>query len=269
MGRSLKPQTLYTILLILVSIQGQALCSIHKVGDLHAWGPPTSANQQIYNIWSKYHNLRIGDSLFFLYPPSQDSVIQVSREAYNVCNLKDPILYMNNGNSLFNITRPGDYYFTSGVESHCLKSQKLHISVNGINGSFAGGDSPAYGPSAAAAPSYPTVFGSIPVTASQSSRSPEVNIPGFFLFAAAAVTHIPVDEGQPQTHTTSPTGCTKMTVNKCPQPSPSTKLDSQPPEHPILPLHHHCRALANNTSHMTEHQAFSALTTKRRGERDK
>ncbi|GER47565.1 early nodulin-like protein 8 [Striga asiatica] len=176
---SLKPQTLYTILFILVSIQGQALCSIYKVGDLHAWGTPISENQQIYNIWSKNHNLRIGDSLY--------SVIQVSREAYNVCNLKDPILYMNNGNSLFNITRAGDYYFTSGVESHCLKSQKLHISVNGINGSFAGADSPAYGPSTAAAPSYPTVFGSIPVTASESSGSPEVNNPGFLFTAAAGI----------------------------------------------------------------------------------
>ncbi|KAL6579207.1 hypothetical protein OROMI_009423 [Orobanche minor] len=176
-----KCQFWYT-LLFLVSIQGKVLCNIYKVGDLASWGIPISSDSRIYVNWSKNHNLHNGDSLFFLYPPSQDSVIQVTRESYNSCNLKDPILYMNNGNSLFNITRPGDYYFTSGVEGHCKKSQKLHIFVYGNGSSTA--DSPAYGPSAYA-PSNPTVFGLIPVQAS-SSTSPLLEIPVFFLYVAAA-----------------------------------------------------------------------------------
>jgi hypothetical protein len=94
----------------------------------------------------------------FLYPPSQDSLIQVTEESFNSCNLKDPILYMNNGNSLFNITAHGEFYFTSGKQGNCEKKQKLHISVFSGNGSA---DSPSYGPSAFS-PSYPTVFGSIP-----------------------------------------------------------------------------------------------------------
>ncbi|KAK6146499.1 hypothetical protein DH2020_020368 [Rehmannia glutinosa] len=173
-----KSQFWYT-LLFLVSVQNKVLCNIYQVGDLDAWGIPTSSNPQIYTKWSKNHNLKIGDSLFFLYPPSQDSVIQVTGDSYNSCNLKDPILYMNNGNSLFNITKPGNFYFTSGVEGHCVKSQKLHISVYG-NGSFVE-DSPADGP-AAPAPSYPTVFGAIPVTA---SASPLLEIP-VLMFAVAA-----------------------------------------------------------------------------------
>ncbi|GAB4834628.1 hypothetical protein Ancab_032891 [Ancistrocladus abbreviatus] len=111
----------------------------------------------------------MGDSLLFLYPPSQDSVIQVTEEAYNACNLKDPILYMNNGNSLFNRTSTGQFYFTSGEPGHCQKGQKLHISLPGNGSSIA--YSPSYGPSSAwpeSAPSYPTVFGSIP-TGSNSS----------------------------------------------------------------------------------------------------
>ncbi|GFP89320.1 early nodulin-like protein 1 [Phtheirospermum japonicum] len=177
MGTSPKCQFWYT-LLFLVSIQGKALCSIYKVGDLDAWGVPTS-NPQVYSKWSKIHNFKIGDSIFFLYPPSQDSVIQVRGESYNSCSIKDPILYMSNGNSLFNITRAGDYYFTSGAEGHCAKSQKLHISVNGNGSSTA--DSPAYGPSASA-PSYPNVFGSIPIQASASSL---LKIPVFLSVAAA------------------------------------------------------------------------------------
>ncbi|KAI3469121.1 hypothetical protein Pfo_025784 [Paulownia fortunei] len=68
--------------------------------------------------------------------PSQDSMIQVTQQFHNNCNIKDPILYMINGNSQFNITKRGNFYFTSGVEGHCQKSQKLHISVYG-NGSYA------------------------------------------------------------------------------------------------------------------------------------
>ncbi|KAG8382557.1 hypothetical protein BUALT_Bualt05G0089800 [Buddleja alternifolia] len=117
--------------------------------------------------------------MVFLYPPSQDSVIQVTGQNYNSCNLKDPILYMNNGNSLFNITREGNFYFTSGVKGHCEKSQKLHISVG--NGTFVE-DDPADAPSADA-PSYPTVFGAIPV---QASSSPLLEIP-IFISAAAGL----------------------------------------------------------------------------------
>lgn len=106
----------------------------------------------------------------------------MSGESYNNCNLKDPILFINNGNSLFNVTKPGDFYFTSGVEGHCEKSQKLHISVYG-NGSFA--DSSADGPSASA-PSYPTVFGAIPVQAS-ASASPLLRAPVFISTAVAGI----------------------------------------------------------------------------------
>ncbi|KAB1215529.1 Early nodulin-like protein 1 [Morella rubra] len=164
----------------LVVLQTKVLCYQYKVGDLDAWGIPTSANPQVYTQWSKYHNLKIGDSLLFLYPPSQDSVIQVTEQSYNSCNLKDPILYMNNGNSLFNITTYGEFYFTSGEQGHCEKNQKLHISVLSGNGSAY---SPSYGPSALPdiSPSYPTVFGTIPQppSSSTSSSSSSLGVPVF------------------------------------------------------------------------------------------
>ncbi|KAL2325251.1 hypothetical protein Fmac_024309 [Flemingia macrophylla] len=175
------------LLLSLVQIQAKVFCYQYKVGDLSAWGIPTSANPQVYPKWSKYHNLSIGDSLLFLYPPSQDSVIQVTEESYKRCNLKDPILYMNNGNSLFNITSKGQFYFTSGVAGHCQKNQKLHISVG--EGIIENMDA-APGPNSAYAPSYPTVFGNIPVSNSTSaSTSPHLtstfhfHIIGFMLCA--------------------------------------------------------------------------------------
>ncbi|CAN6713324.1 unnamed protein product [Malus baccata var. baccata] len=168
----------------LMLIQSQVLCYQYKVGDLDSWGIPTSANPQVYTKWSKYHQFKLGDSLLFLYPPSQDSVIQVTAQSYSSCNLKDPILYMNDGNSLFNFTTLGDFYFTSGEPGHCEKSQKLHISFLSGNGSA---DSPSSGPSSldASAPSYPTVFGTIPAPpSSSSSSSPSQRFP---VFAAAVV----------------------------------------------------------------------------------
>lgn len=191
--------------LFLAFVQTQVLCYQYKVGDLDSWGIPSSANPQVYAKWSKYHTFRIGDSLckhflssfsfcffiwllhfayfvffcvVFLYPPSQDSVIQVTAQSYNSCNLKDPILYMNNGNSLFNITSEGQFFFTSGESGHCEKKQKLYITVGNASAAY----SPSYGPSAMpeTAPSYPTVFGTIPAPP---SYSPSLNFPVFMASA--------------------------------------------------------------------------------------
>ncbi|KAL1828168.1 hypothetical protein DCAR_0207362 [Daucus carota subsp. sativus] len=165
----------FATLLFLVLMQTQVLCYQYKVGDLSAWGIPTSSNKNVYSKWSKKYSLKIGDSLLFLYPPSEDSVVQVTEEAYNSCNITDPILYMNNGNSLFNITSVDNYYFTSGQKGHCEKYQKLKISMLSGSGPSS---APPYGP--AASPSYENVFGSIPAPPSSSSS---INIPVFLSVA--------------------------------------------------------------------------------------
>ncbi|KAI9173515.1 hypothetical protein LWI28_002568 [Acer negundo] len=160
----------YAFQLLVVLLQTKVLCHQHKVGDLDAWGLPTSADPLVYAKWSKYNTFKIGDSLLFLYPPSQDSVIQVTKQSFESCNSTDPILYMNNGNSLFNITTNGNFYFTSGEAGHCQKKQKLYINVGNVSSA----DSPFYGPSSA--PSYPTVFGSIPQPPSPSSSPSSTSV---------------------------------------------------------------------------------------------
>ena len=50
-------------LLFLVLMQTQVLCYQYKVGDLSAWGIPTSSNKNVYSKWSKKYSLKIGDSL--------------------------------------------------------------------------------------------------------------------------------------------------------------------------------------------------------------
>lgn len=101
----------------------------------------------------------------FLYPPSQDSVVQVTAAAFDSCNVTDPILHLSDGNSLFNISSDGNYYFTSGVAGRCQKKQKLQMAVgNGTSDS-----SPTPGASSEIAPSYQNVFGSIPAAPSASA----------------------------------------------------------------------------------------------------
>lgn len=102
----------------------------------------------------------------FLYPPSEDSMIQVTPSNFKSCNTKDPILYMNDGNSLFNLTQNGTFYFTSGHPGHCLKYQKLLVSV----GTFSA-EADALSPADADAPSYQNAFGSIPLSQKSSSSS--------------------------------------------------------------------------------------------------
>lgn len=54
---------LYYAFQLLILLQTKVLCFQHKVGDLDAWGIPTSANPQVYAKWSKYNTIKIGDSL--------------------------------------------------------------------------------------------------------------------------------------------------------------------------------------------------------------
>ncbi|KMT12445.1 hypothetical protein BVRB_5g103740 [Beta vulgaris subsp. vulgaris] len=177
----------YTLQLLFV-LQAKVLCFQHKVGDLNSWTVPTAANQGVYDKWSKNNIFRVKDSLLFLYPPSQDSVIQVTPQAYKSCNLKDPILFMNDGNSLFNITQPGEFYFTSGEEGHCQKGQKLHISLSGDGAVvYPPSEAPsAMSDTADATPSRPN-FGSIPTPSTSSPILKFSPFLGFFIVFATWV----------------------------------------------------------------------------------
>lgn len=111
----------------------------------------------------------------FLYPPSEDAVVQVTALAFESCSIGDPILKMDDGNSLFNITSPGEFYFTSGVAGRCEKNQRLRISTGGGNGtSSPAADSPA-GALPGTSAAYPTVFG--PTPPSSSAPPPPAGIP--------------------------------------------------------------------------------------------
>lgn len=51
----------------LMVVQTRVSCYQYKVGDLDAWGIPTSANPHVYPNWSKKQVFKIGDSLCKLF----------------------------------------------------------------------------------------------------------------------------------------------------------------------------------------------------------
>ncbi|CAH8336065.1 unnamed protein product [Eruca vesicaria subsp. sativa] len=166
MGMMSLSSSVMVVLMILLVVQVSS--TQYKVGNLDSWGIPVDA--KVYSKWPKTHSFKIGDSLLFLYPPSEDSMIQVTASNFKSCNTKDPILYMNDGNSLFNLTQNGSFYFTSGQPGHCQKYQKLLVSV----GTYSPEADDALSPSSSAdadAPSYQNAFGSIPLSQKSFSSS--------------------------------------------------------------------------------------------------
>jgi len=129
---------------LMVSLQGNiAVTSAYefKVGGLDAWALPTGGRTDLYQKWATNNTFKVGDSLLFLYPPSEDSVIQVTKAAYIRCDVSNPIAKFQDGNTVFKFQQWGSYYFTSGVPGHCEKSEKLAVLVLGANGAIPPQDS--------------------------------------------------------------------------------------------------------------------------------
>ncbi|KAG6499471.1 early nodulin-like protein 1 [Zingiber officinale] len=181
---------LASALLLLLQVPNGCLCYQYKVGDLNCWGLPPSSNRLLYHYWSRNHSFRVGDSLLFLYPPSQDSVVQVTARAFNTCVVATPLLRLNDGNSLFNLTSPGYYFFTSGVAGHCAKNQKLAVAVPSADGTFppppADEGVVADAPPPGAYQSFPIVFGPTPTPGSSVSAALSPMSAGSGVVAAAA-----------------------------------------------------------------------------------
>lgn len=65
----------------------------------------------------------------FRYEAGKDSVLQVTREAYEKCNTTSPKSTYTDGNTKVKLDQAGPVYFISGTEGHCQKGQKLRLVV--------------------------------------------------------------------------------------------------------------------------------------------
>jgi hypothetical protein len=147
-----------SVLLLLLLLVSGCAGAVYKVGDLDAWGVPPPSKPDVYKRWAKSIHFALGDSICkqanqqclthsptcltraliagFLYPPSQDSVLQLAPEAFASCDLSRPVARLADGNSFFNLTAPGRAYYASGAPGHCRKGQMLWVDVPMANGTY-------------------------------------------------------------------------------------------------------------------------------------
>ncbi|XP_015883066.1 early nodulin-like protein 5 [Ziziphus jujuba] len=97
------------------------------VGGTNGWNVPKTRDQQIYNQWASQNRFNVNDTICFKY--KKDSVMEVTEEEYRKCHSSHPLLFSNNGDTVFELNRPGLFFFISGVSGHCQRGQKMIIKV--------------------------------------------------------------------------------------------------------------------------------------------
>ncbi|GLT33163.1 hypothetical protein SLA2020_077740 [Shorea laevis] len=110
-------------------------CSVHllvssfefQVGGSNGWVVPPANDTRIYNDWASENRFQIDDTVRFKY--RKDSVMEVSEQDYKNCNSTHPNFFSNTGNTVFRFSRPGAFYFISGVSGHCQKGQRMIVKV--------------------------------------------------------------------------------------------------------------------------------------------
>ncbi|CAO2814721.1 unnamed protein product [Amaranthus hypochondriacus] len=82
-----------------------------------------------YSHWAERNRFQVNDTLIFKFKKGNDSVLLVTKENYNTCNVQNPIESLTEEDSQFKFQRSGLHYFISGNLDHCNKGQKLIIWV--------------------------------------------------------------------------------------------------------------------------------------------
>ncbi|KAG0553145.1 hypothetical protein BDA96_01G569600 [Sorghum bicolor] len=193
-ARAALPSASASVLLLLLLLVGGSAGAVYKVGDLDAWGVPPPSKPDVYKRWAKSIHFALGDSIWFLYPPSQDSVLQVTPEAFASCDLSRPVARLADGNSFFNLTTPGRAYYASGAPGHCRKGQKLWVDVPMANGTYlqpSATDLAALAPTPAADPPAGSASASAPegASASPAPRAAAGSVVALFCFALQILLH--------------------------------------------------------------------------------
>ncbi|CAH2077324.1 unnamed protein product [Thlaspi arvense] len=113
------------------------------------WKIPPSSSYS-FNEWAQKARFKVGDFLVFRYEAGKDSVLQVTREAYEKCNTTSPKASYTDGNTKVKLEKAGPVYFISGTEGHCQKGQKLRLVViTPRSSAFSPAPSPSDGPAVA------------------------------------------------------------------------------------------------------------------------
>ncbi|CAD6251790.1 unnamed protein product [Miscanthus lutarioriparius] len=137
------------------------------VGGANGWSVPT-AGAEPFNTWAVRTRYQIGDSLVFVYPKDQDSVLLVEPADYNACNTSSYVKKFDDGDTVVTLDRSGPLFFISGVEANCRANEKLIVMVVATrsNGTGSGATAPSTAPPPASPASPPPARSTPPPSSS-------------------------------------------------------------------------------------------------------
>ncbi|KAL5548274.1 hypothetical protein UlMin_003505 [Ulmus minor] len=96
------------------------------IGGSKGWTVDSSATSY-YNQWAEKNRFQIGDTIVFVYPAGQDSVLLVNQKDYNNCYTENPQRKFSDGHTTYKFTQSGPHYFISGNKENCQKNEKVVV----------------------------------------------------------------------------------------------------------------------------------------------
>ncbi|KAJ7952108.1 Cucumber peeling cupredoxin-like protein [Quillaja saponaria] len=120
-------RTLFVVAAISSVMVSVSASTTHVVGDQQGWILPDNPN--FYADWAKNKTFAVGDKLAFHYKAGSNNVVEVSKEDYEGCTVRNLLNTYYKGETVLTLDREGDYYYFCEVGKHCEAGQKLHVTV--------------------------------------------------------------------------------------------------------------------------------------------
>ncbi|XP_068653200.1 early nodulin-like protein 13 [Aristolochia californica] len=114
-------------------------------GKADGWKVPSSSGEPL-NRWAESNRFKIGDSLVWKIDDEKDSVLQVTKEDYQSCNISSPIASHKGSEVKVKLDRSGPFFFISGLKGSCEKGEKVIVVVMSPRSRGFFGTSPAPSP---------------------------------------------------------------------------------------------------------------------------
>ncbi|KAA8535115.1 hypothetical protein F0562_030118 [Nyssa sinensis] len=168
------------VVVLAASLLQKTSAATYVVGGSLGWTVPPGG-PSAYSTWASQHNFTVGDVLVFNFTTGQHNVARVTREAFNACNITNPISIVTVGPANITLNATGEDYFICTVGRHCSLGQKLAINITSTSGPTA--SPPASPPTSPSPAPSPTGTLSPPPSMSPSphsshSPSPSPTTPG-------------------------------------------------------------------------------------------
>ncbi|CAM6021031.1 unnamed protein product [Sphagnum balticum] len=110
------------LLAALVQIPGAAAGTRYTV----SWNYPYSRTS--FANWNKGTSYVVGDSIQFVYNAEAHNVVRVNKQQYDLCDSAGAVTHTD-GATVFNLERPGRYFFMCSIPGHCQAGMKLALQV--------------------------------------------------------------------------------------------------------------------------------------------